>query len=95
MPPSSLGALEAFAAADSAKIPVVPDAAPLELLEDGFDLGYFVALSPEPLSNLGSQPIERVRVRDESEAQEFLEHHLAELLKEARADDEFPFEEVL
>lgn len=67
----------------------------LELLGDGFDLGYFVALSPEPLSDLGSQPIERVRVRDEAEAHEFLEHHLAELLKEARTEDEFPFEEVL
>jgi len=64
----------------------------LELLGDGFDLGYFLALSPEPLSDLGSRPIERVRVRDEAEAHEFLEHHLAELLKEARAEDEFPFE---
>jgi len=64
----------------------------LELLGDGFDLGYFLALSPEPLSDVGSRPIERVRVRDEAEAHEFLEHHLAGLLKEARAEDEFPFE---
>ena len=67
----------------------------LELLGEGFDLGYFLAVSAEPLRDLGSQPPRRVRVSDEAEAREFLAHHLSELLEEARADDdEFPFEEV-
>jgi glycosyltransferase involved in cell wall biosynthesis len=67
----------------------------LELLGEGFDLGYFLAVSAEPLRDLGSQPLQRVRVSDESEAREFLAHHLTDLLDEARADDdEFPFEEV-
>jgi len=35
LPPSSLGALEAFAAADAAKLPITPDAAVLDLLEGG------------------------------------------------------------
>jgi len=65
----------------------------LELLGEGFDLGYFLALSGEPLRDLGAQPIERRRCLDEEEAREFLAHHLTELLQEARAEDEFPFED--
>jgi len=68
----------------------------LELLGEGFDLGYFLAVSAEPLRDLGSRPPQRVRVSDEAEAREFLAHHLADLLEEARADDdEFPFEEAV
>jgi len=64
----------------------------LELLGEGFDLGYFLALSPEPLRDLGAQAIQRVRVADEAEARAFLHHHLAELLREAQPEEEFPFE---
>ncbi len=64
----------------------------LELLGEGFDLGYFIALSGEPLSDLGSQPVQRVHVRDEAEAREFLEHHLTELLKESQSEHEIPFD---
>ena len=64
----------------------------LELLGEGFDLGYFLALSGEPLRDLGSQPIQRVHVRDGAEAREFLEHHLAELLKESQSEDEISFD---
>ena len=66
----------------------------LELLGEGFDLGYFLALSPEPLRDLGAQPIQRLRVRDETEAREFLDHHLTELLKQAQPKEEFPFDEA-
>ena len=64
----------------------------LELLGEGFDVGYFLALSGEPLRDLGSQPIQRVHVRDEAEAREFLEHHLTELLKESQSEHEIPFD---
>jgi glycosyltransferase involved in cell wall biosynthesis len=65
----------------------------LELLGEGFDLGYFLALSGEPLHDVGSQPIQRRRCLDEAEAKEFLEHHLSELLSESQTENEFPFEE--
>ena len=66
----------------------------LELLGEGFDLGYFLALSGEPLHEVGSQPIQRRRFLDEEEAREFLNHHFAQLLEEARVEDDFPFEEA-
>jgi hypothetical protein len=64
----------------------------LELLGAGFELGYFLALSGEPMRELGAQPVQRVRVADEAEAREFIERHLVELMKEARTEEEFPFE---
>ncbi|UCC68074.1 MAG: glycosyltransferase, partial [Armatimonadota bacterium] len=66
----------------------------LELLGEGFDLGYFLALSGEPLHDVGSQPIQRRRCLDEAEAKEFLEHHLSELLRESQTENEFPFEDA-
>jgi len=64
----------------------------LELMGEGFELGYFIALSGEPMRDLGAQPVQRLRVADEGEAREFLGRHLGELLKEAQTDEEFPFE---
>jgi glycosyltransferase involved in cell wall biosynthesis len=67
----------------------------LELMGEGFELGYFVALSAEPMRDLGAQPVRRVRLADEAEAREFLARHLGELLREAREEEEFPFEEAV
>jgi len=67
----------------------------LELLGEGFELGYFVAVSGEPMRDLGAQPVQRVRVADEGEAREFLDRHMGELLAEAREGEEFPFEEAV
>jgi glycosyltransferase involved in cell wall biosynthesis len=64
----------------------------LELMGEGFELGYFLALSGEPMREVGAQPVRRVRVGDEAEAREFLGRHLNELLEEAQDKDEFPFE---
>ena len=64
----------------------------LELLGEGFELGYFMAVSGEPMRDLGAQPAQRVRVADEGEAREFLDRHIGELLAEAREGEEFPFE---
>jgi glycosyltransferase involved in cell wall biosynthesis len=64
----------------------------LELMGEGFELGYFLALSGEPMRELGAQSVQRVRVADEAEAREFLGRHLGELLKESQDDNEFPFE---
>jgi len=66
----------------------------LELLGEGFELGYFMAVSGEPMRDLGAQPVQRVRVADEGEAREFLDRHMGELLGEAREGEEFPFEEA-
>ena len=67
----------------------------LELLGEGFELGYFMAVSGEPMRDLGAQPVQRVRVADEGEAREFLDRHMGELLGEAREGEEFPFEEAV
>ena len=67
----------------------------LELLGEGFELGYFMAVSGEPMRDLGAQPVQRVRVADEGEAREFLDRHMGELLAEAREGEEFPFEEAV
>jgi glycosyltransferase involved in cell wall biosynthesis len=64
----------------------------LELMGEGFELGYFLALSGEPMRELGAQSVQRVRVADEAEAREFLARHLGELLEESQDDNEFPFE---
>ncbi|MBE9565332.1 MAG: glycosyltransferase, partial [Proteobacteria bacterium] len=66
----------------------------LELLGEGFDLGYFLALSAEPRRDPGHQPLQRRRFLDEAEAREFLNHHLTQLLDEARPEDEFPFDDT-
>jgi len=65
----------------------------LELMGEGFELGYFLALSGEPMRDLGAQSVQRVRVADEGEAREFLGRYLRELLKESQHDNEFPFDE--
>ena len=74
----------------------------LELMGEGFTLGYFMSVGEEkaggrrawerPPYNDG--PMQQVRVADEAEAREFLLRHLEELLKEARVEEEFPFEEA-
>jgi len=64
----------------------------LELMGEGFELGYFLALSGEPMRELGAQSVQRVRVADEGEAREFLGRHLGELIEESQDDNEFPFE---
>jgi len=69
----------------------------LELLGEGFDLGYFVAVGDQLGAGdalLPHEKLQRVRVVDEAEAREFLERHLGELLAEAREGEEFPFEEA-
>jgi glycosyltransferase involved in cell wall biosynthesis len=65
----------------------------LELLGEGFDLGYFLAVSGDTLRDLSGQPLQRRRFLDEAEAREFLEHHLRELLDQASPQEEFPFAE--
>jgi glycosyltransferase involved in cell wall biosynthesis len=68
----------------------------LELMGEGFALGYFVAVAEEGAGGKllpNNAPMPRVRVADEVEAREFLARHLAELLAEARGENEFPFEE--
>ncbi|MFB3883117.1 MAG: glycosyltransferase [Armatimonadota bacterium] len=65
----------------------------LELLGEGFELGYFLALSGEPMRDLGAQPVQRLRVADEDEARAFLARHLGELTKESAAEERFPFED--
>lgn len=66
----------------------------LELLGEGFDLSYFLALSAEPRRDPGHHPLQRRRFLDEAEAREFLDHHLTQLLDEARPEDEFPFDDT-
>jgi hypothetical protein len=65
----------------------------LELMGEGFSLGYFVAVAGDGAGDtLLPHGLQRVRVADEAEAQEFLARHLGELLAEARVEEEFPFE---
>jgi glycosyltransferase involved in cell wall biosynthesis len=66
----------------------------LELLGEGVELGYFLAVggSPPLPSGLTAQ-VEKRRFRDEAEAREFLEHELGSLLREARGEEVFEFEE--
>lgn len=65
----------------------------LELLGEGFEVGYFLALSQAPTApdRLLPGDLQRRRVADEAEAREFLHWHLGQLLKEARGEEEFPF----
>ncbi len=79
----------------------------LELMGEGFTLGYFVSVGEEspdsgdgrrawvrPPYSDGAGPMQHVRVADEEEARAFLTRHLEELLKAARVEEEFPFEEA-
>jgi glycosyltransferase involved in cell wall biosynthesis len=66
----------------------------LELLGEGFVVECALGLGRD--GRAGAAPLpnaERRRVLDEAEAREFLEWRLAELLKEARAEEEVAFEE--
>ena len=65
----------------------------LELMGEGFSLGYFVAVAGDGAGDtVLPHGLQRVRVADEAEAREFLARHLGELLAEARVEEEFPFE---
>lgn len=71
----------------------------LELMGEGLELGYFLEVMaggklPPNEALLPHMKTQRVRVADEVEARKFMERHLAELMKEARAEEEFPFEDA-
>jgi len=65
----------------------------LELLGEGFELGYFLQISDGSGGRLPPSEIQRRRVADEAEAREFLAWHFEQLVKEARGEEEFAFEE--
>ena len=65
----------------------------LELLGEGFELGYFLQISDGSGGRLPPSEIQRRRVADEAEAREFLEWHFEQLVKEARGEEEFGFDE--
>jgi glycosyltransferase involved in cell wall biosynthesis len=77
----------------------------LELLGEGFTLEYALRVNggderrgpsgrpPEADSLRMTGGAQRRRFLDEAEAREFLEWQFGELMKEARGEDEFPFEE--
>jgi len=66
----------------------------LELLGEGFEVGYFLALSQAPMAPERLLPgdLQRRRVMNEAEAREFLQWHFGQLLKEAKGEEEFPFD---
>jgi len=72
----------------------------LELLGEGFGLRYSLVLGGSDerrdpsLALRMTEAAQYRRFFDEAEAREFLEHHLEDLLEEARPGEEFPFEEV-
>ncbi len=67
----------------------------LEMMGEGFEMGYFLEVAGDTLLPNNAPPLhpktQRVRVADKVEAREFIERHLAELVKEARPEDEFVF----